>query len=46
MRKLGIAEIIVAKQRAGPTGVVKATFADKYTRFDNLPHGYTNTLSQ
>ena len=24
----------------------KATFADKYTRFDNLPHGYTNTLGQ
>ena len=45
-RELGIAEIIVAKQRAGPTGVVKTTFADKYTRFDNLPHGYTNTLGQ
>ena len=38
----GIAEIIISKQRAGPTGVVKTTFADKYTRFDNLPHGYTN----
>ena len=39
----GIAEINIAKQRAGPTGVVKATFTDRYTRFDNLPHGYTNS---
>lgn len=38
----GMADIIIAKQRAGPTGVVKATFAAEYTRFDNLPHGYTN----
>ena len=37
----GMADIIVAKQRAGPTGVVKATFADRFTRFDNLPYGYT-----
>ena len=42
----GMADIIIAKQRAGPTGVVKTTFADKYTRFDNLPHGYTNTMPQ
>ena len=41
----GIAEINIAKQRAGPTGVVKATFTDRYTRFDNLSHGYTNTPS-
>ena len=37
----GMADIIIAKQRAGPTGVVKATFAAEYTRFDNLPHGFT-----
>ena len=42
----GIAEIIISKQRAGPTGVVKTTFADKYTRFDNLPHGYTTPKRQ
>lgn len=36
----------IAKQRAGPTRVIKATFTDKYTRFDNLPHRYTNTLGQ
>ena len=45
-REQGIAEINIAKQRAGPTGVLKAAFADKYTRFDNLPHGYTDTLSR
>ncbi len=44
-KERGIAEIIVAKQRAGPTGKVKATFAEKFTRFDNLPHGYTNSLN-
>jgi len=31
----GIAEIIVAKQRNGPTGIVKLTFLKKYTRFEN-----------
>jgi len=33
--KRGIAEIIVAKQRNGPTGNVKLTFLDTYTRFAN-----------
>jgi replicative DNA helicase len=32
----GIAEIILAKQRNGPTGKVKLTFLDAYTRFENL----------
>jgi replicative DNA helicase len=32
----GIAEIIIAKQRNGPTGTVKLTFQEKYTRFENL----------
>lgn len=31
-----IAEIIVAKQRSGPTGTVKLHWDGKYTRFDNL----------
>jgi replicative DNA helicase len=31
----GIAEIIVAKQRNGPTGTVKLTFLNKYTRFED-----------
>jgi replicative DNA helicase len=32
----GIAEIIVAKQRNGPTGSVKVRFEAACTRFDNL----------
>lgn len=32
----GQAEVIVAKQRNGPTGTVKVRFTSQYTRFDNL----------
>ncbi len=32
----GVAEIIVGKQRAGPTGTVRVRFFNDYTRFDNL----------
>ncbi|MBN1361058.1 MAG: replicative DNA helicase [Sedimentisphaerales bacterium] len=31
-----IAEVIIAKQRNGPTGTVKMTFREKCTRFENL----------
>ena len=31
-----VAEIIIAKQRNGPTGVVKLTFFKEYTAFENL----------
>jgi replicative DNA helicase len=31
----GLAEILVAKQRNGPTGMVKLTFLGQYTRFEN-----------
>jgi replicative DNA helicase len=33
-----VAEVIVAKQRNGPTGVVQLTFNEKITRFENLSH--------
>jgi replicative DNA helicase len=32
----GKAEIIVAKQRNGPTGIVEATFIDRFARFENM----------
>jgi len=32
----GVAEIIVGKQRSGPTGIVRLLFSGVYTRFDNL----------
>jgi replicative DNA helicase len=35
----GIAELIVAKQRNGPTGIVKLAFIREYTRFENLAAG-------
>jgi len=35
----GIAEIIIGKQRNGPTGSVKLAFIDKYAAFEEMP-GY------
>jgi len=35
----GMAEIIVGKQRNGPTGMVKLAFQDKFARFENLARG-------
>jgi replicative DNA helicase len=32
----GIAEIIIGKQRAGPTGTVRCAFRREFTRFENL----------
>lgn len=45
--KKGIAEIIIAKHRSGPTGIVETAFFGEYTRFDNLekqamPDGFDN----
>ena len=34
----GLAEIIIGKQRKGPTGSLKLKFFGEYTRFDNLSH--------
>ena len=38
----GVAEIIVAKQRNGPTGTVKLAFIREQTRFGNLVVGGYN----
>jgi replicative DNA helicase len=35
----GVAELIIGKQRNGPTGVVKLAFLREFTRFENLAVG-------
>jgi replicative DNA helicase len=35
----GMAEVIVAKHRNGPTGITNLSFVDRYTRFMNLARG-------
>ncbi|MEZ4287015.1 MAG: replicative DNA helicase [Polyangiales bacterium] len=35
----GVAEVIIGKQRAGPTGTARVRFFNEYTRFDNLIEG-------
>jgi len=35
----GVAELIIAKQRNGPTGTIKLAFLREQTRFANLAHG-------
>ena len=32
----GVAEVIISKQRTGPTGVIRLAFSPEFTRFDNL----------
>ena len=44
----GIAEVIIGKQRNGPTGTVELTFIDKFTTFENyarleIPVSYGET---
>ena len=36
----GRAEIIIGKQRNGPTGMVSLAFLGEYTRFENLARGF------
>jgi replicative DNA helicase len=35
----GVAEVIIAKQRNGPTGMVKLAFLKPITKFESLAHG-------
>jgi replicative DNA helicase len=35
----GQAEVIVAKHRNGPTGVVRLAFLEQFTRFANMARG-------
>jgi replicative DNA helicase len=39
-REPGVAELIVAKQRNGPTGMVRLAFLNHLTRFESLAPGY------
>lgn len=41
----GVAEIIIAKQRTGPTGAVRVAFSGEFTRFDNLDEGDFGPMS-
>ena len=46
--KRGIAELIIGKQRNGPTGTVELTFIDKFTTFENysrleIPSSYAES---
>jgi replicative DNA helicase len=42
----GLAEIIIGKQRNGPTGSFKLKFFGEYTRFDNLAHESVGSFEQ
>jgi replicative DNA helicase len=42
----GTAEIIIAKQRNGPLGVIRTAFLGEFTRFDNLAQGYESDYGE
>jgi replicative DNA helicase len=45
-KRKGTAEIIIGKQRNGPTGEVLLAFIDRYTRFDNLAEDHPARFQQ
>lgn len=46
--KKGLADVIIAKQRNGPTGTVTLKFWDVFTRFDNLDrvHSFDDSVAE
>jgi replicative DNA helicase len=42
----GTAEVIIGKQRNGPTGIAKMAFLNQYARFENLAFQYDNAPHQ
>ncbi len=45
VEKLGMAEIIVAKQRNGPIGTVRLAFQDKFAKFADMAFGTSDYVS-
>lgn len=44
--ELGVAEIIIGKNRQGSTGVVRTVFCGEHSRFDDIAYGYEPPVQQ